>query len=262
MSGEGFRPRIGVFDSGVGGLYVLSALLKELPRADYFYWGDNTHAPYGSRGEGEIVRFVRRALSRFSALGVDVAVLACNTASAVCLEKMREEFPFPIVGMEPAVAPAAKSCKNVLVLATPLTAKSDRLRGLVSRFESCSFTLFGAEGLAAAIEARFRGEGEIELETHLPHIECDGVVLGCTHYSFYAKEIGDFYAAPVFDGALGTAKKVGFQVRAGTERHRRPSLTPNNCLTYFCKKEGEFVVYFLDKCAKFNKQVFISERLF
>lgn len=199
---------VGVFDSGIGGLTVLSECVRRLPDCDYLYFGDNAHAPYGSRSPEEITSLVRTALRVFDAYGADAAVLACNTATAVCARAMREEFSFPVVGTEPAVKPAAFRCAQALVLATPRTVRSERLRRLVGRFPQCSFTLFAPVGLAGAIERAEGQAGAIDLKEHLPRGKYDGVVLGCTHYIYLRKEISAFYRAPVFDGNRGTAERL------------------------------------------------------
>ncbi len=200
--------RVGVFDSGIGGLTVLKACLAAAPHFRYFYYGDNLRAPYGGRPPEEIAAFTQQAFERFRAEGTDAAVVACNTASAVCLGSLRRKFSFPVVGMEPAVAPAARLCKKILILCTPYTAGSSRLRTLLARFPARTFTVHAAPRLAGAIEDRFLRGVPFDLCDHLPRGEWDGVVLGCTHYGFFRREISAFYGAPVFDGAEGTARRL------------------------------------------------------
>jgi glutamate racemase len=260
---KGFR--IGVFDSGIGGLTVLETCLRVAPDLNYFYYGDNFHAPYGNRSAEEITVFVRRALTKFSEIGVDAAVLACNTATAVCAERMRGEFPFPVIGTEPAVKVAAKTCRNVLVLATSRTVESARFQSLIQSVPSCRFTPFAARGLAGAIEAKFLFGKSLTLSDHLPKGNYDGVVLGCTHYVYLKSEISAFYGGiPVFDGNEGTAKRL---VSVLSERktnlydHRQPldiTQNTNNCLTKIQSKG----VYFVGKGGKINESVFKSERMF
>ena len=155
-------------------------------------------------------------------------------------EKLRKEFPFPILGMEPAVAPAAHVCRNVLVLATPLTASSRRLHDLIARFPDCRFQVAALPDLAGAIERYFALREPLTLSDHLPEIACDGVVLGCTHYAFFRREIGMFYHVPVFDGAQGTANHLAELLEtskncsnSGTDDHPQPQCNPNKC---FIKK--------------------------
>jgi len=205
--------RIGVFDSGIGGLSVLRACQRAVPHARYYYYGDNNFAPYGSRTKGEIERRVRSALKLFERLGVEIAVLACNTATTLCIEEMRREFSFPIVGVEPAVLPAARVCRRALVLATPRTVGSERLRFLLSQTEHCEFTLFAPPRLVTAIEDHVLLGKQIRLEEHLPVGSFDGVVLGCTHYVHVSEAVSSFYRAPVFDGGEGAARLVSRLVK-------------------------------------------------
>ena len=246
---------VGVFDSGIGGLTVLDACLKKAPKNIYLYYGDNARAPYGSRPEGEIASFVEEALTLFRSYGVRAAVLACNTASAVCLDKMRKKFDFPIVGMEPAVKQAALHCKDALVLATPRTAESERLRALIGRFPNCRFTVHPAPKLAGAIEAHFLSGAPIVLEEHLPRTACDGVVLGCTHYSYFSREIAFFYDAPVYDGAEGTAARLAELLILGRRDHRMTTVNLADSVDYFGKFSNKRVV-FLGKSAKLNENLF------
>lgn len=199
--------RVGVFDSGIGGLTVLNECARTVC-ADYVYFGDNKRAPYGNRSKEEITCFVREGLQALARFEVDAAILACNTATTVCIGQMRKEFAFPILGTEPAVAPAAKRAENILVLATVRTAQSERLHALLKKFPQCRFTVFGAEGLAGAIE-NFCTKGEkFTLSDYLPKGNFGGVVLGCTHYVFFKKQISDFYSAPVFDGNQGVSERL------------------------------------------------------
>lgn len=247
-------PKIGVFDSGVGGLTVLKACVRLLPEAEFYYFGDNLNAPYGQRSEEEILSFVKSAMLRFLKLGIDAAVLACNTATSVCAERLRREFAFPIVGMEPAVSLAARTAKNVLVLCTPQTAAGERLSSLIARFPQTDFTVFPAKNLAAAVEDFLLRGVPIELSEHLPPPEAlgerpfDGVVLGCTHYVFLRREIARFYGAPVFDGNEGTARRLSNLFPAKNPACANPPF-PDKI------RPANFPV-FLGDCAKENEKIY------
>lgn len=263
MKEEMRRMRVGVFDSGIGGLTVLRDCVRIAPECDYLYFGDNEHAPYGSRSSVEITSFVRAAIDLFCGEGADAVVLACNTATAVCAEEMRREFKIPIIGMEPAVKSAGKVCKHALVLATPRTAESRRLKVLIERSPECRFTVCAADGLAGAIECHFTKNQPLTLFDHLPRGEFDGVVLGCTHYIFFREEISRFYGVPVFDGNVGTAKRL-FSVLSdgaksknlGTADHLQPPYKANNCLTKIRKKGGFGEIFFLGNGRNLNKSVY------
>ena len=250
-------PKIGIFDSGIGGLTVLRDCFFRLSEAEYFYFGDNAHAPYGNREEGEIVAFVEHALKTFEALHVDAAVLACNTATTVCIGQMRKKFSFPILGTEPAVLPAAREGKEVLVLCTPRTAASKRLKELLAECPETRFTVCGCPALAAAVEKKFlRGE-EIVYAEHLPAGTFDGVVLGCTHYALVKREIAAFYGAPVYDGAEGVARRLEHVLAAkDVDNVWMENGKINKSLPSKWSEKGHANVCFLGKTAKINRKVF------
>lgn len=194
---------IGVFDSGVGGLSVLRALLAEIPEARYVYLADGAHAPYGERSAQQVSERARRLTARLREdHAVDALVVACNTATALAIESLRQQHPgWPIVGVEPALKPAAALSRNghIGVLATRGTVESERFARLRARVESESgrplhFNCQACDGLADAIErgddtktrelcARYMDA----LRTHASTPEpMDTLVLGCTHYPFAA----------------------------------------------------------------------------
>ena len=244
------RPKVGIFDSGIGGLSVLKACLTVFPEGQYYYFGDNEHAPYGSRSPEEITRYTEHAMHTFEKRGVSVAVIACNTATAVCIDEMRKKFSFPIVGVEPAVGQAVKQHKNILVLATPRTAESDRLKRLLARFPYAEFTVCGLPHLAAAIEAYFHdGEG-LTISDHFAKIPCDAVVLGCTHYALISEKIAEYLGVPVYDGAEGTARRVKFLLNVGTADHLDHGV--------FFGNKSHISVVFLGKSKHMNEKLFKS----
>lgn len=251
------RFKVGIFDSGIGGLTVLKECVRFAPQARYFYYGDNARAPYGSRSEDEIRSFTREALRLFQRKRTDAVVIACNTATAVAVDEMRREFRFPIIGVEPAVKPAAEHCKNVLVLATERTAESARMKMLSNRFPDCSFRIFPCINLAGAIEKYFVSGERFLLSAHLPSGSYDGVVLGCTHYAFFGEQISSFYSAPVYDGSGGVAKRlvsVLESIGLGRSDHLLPTSNPNICFSFSARKR----VKFIGKCRKINQKVFFQ----
>jgi glutamate racemase len=129
---------IGVFDSGVGGLSILSRIHQLLPAEALIYVADSAHAPYGPKGDEFIVERSRRILDFFLSQKVKAVVVACNTATAAAVKMLRQEYSLPIVGMEPAIKPAVKQTRSgvVGVLATEGTLASDKFVDLKSRFET------------------------------------------------------------------------------------------------------------------------------
>ena len=184
---------IGVFDSGVGGLSVLREIRLRLPRESLLYLADSGYVPYGEKSP-EFIRERCRSIAAFLLeQGAKALVLACNTATAAGIAELRELYPqIPLVGMEPAVKPAAQATRSgvVGVLATTGTLRSARFAALLDRFASNVRVITQpCPGLVECIEA-----GELSapatralLETFVqPLLDqgCDTLILGCTHYPF------------------------------------------------------------------------------
>jgi glutamate racemase len=132
---------IGFFDSGVGGLTVLAEALRQLPEENYIYYADTEHVPYGIRNKDEVRRFVLQAVDFMAAQNIKALVVACNTATSIAINNLRQKYDFPVLGMEPAVKPAVekngtqKGLKRVLVAATQLTLREQKYQDLVSRVD-------------------------------------------------------------------------------------------------------------------------------
>lgn len=191
-------PRIGVFDSGLGGLSVLRSIRQQLPAAQLLYVADSGHAPYGERGDDYVCARSLAIAEFLYQQGAQLLVIACNTATAAAATALRARYPDGrIVGVEPGVKPAAALSRNgrVGVMATNGTLRSERFRLLAQAHAAhLDLRLQACTGLAAAIEA-----GEIDapavherVETHCAALraqDVDTVVLGCTHYPFVAHHI-------------------------------------------------------------------------
>lgn len=184
---------IGVFDSGVGGLSVLGEIRALLPNESLLYVADSGHVPYGEKSP-EFIRARCRYLAAFLlGQGAKALVLACNTATAAGVAELRELYPqLPIVGMEPAVKPAAAATRSgvVGVLATTGTLKSAKFAALLDRFASDVRVITQpCPGLVERIEA-----GELDSAQTCDMLRgwvqplladgCDTLILGCTHYPF------------------------------------------------------------------------------
>ena len=212
-------PPIGVFDSGVGGLSVLSAIRKLLPSQPVIFLADQAHVPYGVRSLEEVRQFSHSITRFLLSKGARLIVVACNTASVAALKSLREEFPdVPFVGMEPAVKPAAEQThsKVVGVLATYATFQGEMYNSVVERFaQGVTILQDHCPGLVAQIEnGNFTGaETEKILRNALePMIEkgVDTVVMGCTHYPFVIPLIQQITgpAVKVIDPAPAIARQV------------------------------------------------------
>lgn len=182
---------IGVFDSGAGGLTILSALLKELPHERFIYLGDTAHCPYGVRSDEEITELTSAACRFLIARGVKLIVIACNTASQAALSTLRATFPdLTFVGVVPAVKPAARLTRKgrIGIAATNQAAKATYLRQLIDEFAGgiAAFAV-GCPDLVTLVERnQFDGpEVEETVRRSLQPVlaeDIDVLVLGCTHF--------------------------------------------------------------------------------
>ncbi|BAN50555.1 glutamate racemase [Metapseudomonas resinovorans] len=184
---------VGVFDSGVGGLSVLREIRSLLPRESLLYVADSGHVPYGEKS-ADFIRARSQCIAEFLLeRGAKALVLACNTATVAAVADLRERYPqLPIVGMEPAVKPAAAATRSgvVGVLATTGTLKSARFAALLDRFAGDVRVITQpCPGLVERIEA---GDlmGPQTRDLLAGFVEpllaegCDTLILGCTHYPF------------------------------------------------------------------------------
>jgi len=211
---------IGVFDSGVGGLWILKYLREKLPEYNYIFLGDQAHVPYGSRSQEEIQKFSEEITKFLISKDCQLIVVACNTASGASLKSLREKFPqIKFVGMEPAVKPAVETTETgkVGVLATPATFQSELYNSVVERF-SHGAELFKdtCPGLVEEIEKGNLNSEKVKdiLKNALsPMIKngIDTVVLGCTHYPFVIPTIKEIVGekVKVIDPTPAIARQVG-----------------------------------------------------
>jgi glutamate racemase len=187
------RASIGIFDSGVGGLTVLRQLYKQLPHESIIYFGDTARLPYGIRTPSEILQYVRDILDWMQQQQVKMVVMACNTSSALALEAVREEYPFPVLGIILPGAMAAVECGNRIgVIATPATAKSNAYRHAILEVNpQAQVWQVGCPEFVPLIEQnRVRDPYTVNVARSylepLIHHQIDTLVYGCTHYPHLA----------------------------------------------------------------------------
>ncbi len=248
---------IGVFDSGIGGLSVLQALLGELPHEHFVYLADNGHAPYGEKTD----LFVRqRSLAIAEHLirehHIKALVVACNTATAAAIQELRHRHPhLPLIGVEPAIKPAAQLTRTgrVGVMATRGTVASDKFQRLLTSLQGgAEFVVCACNGLALAIEQSTlpsqqdtaRAETHKLLAQYTTQMgpfgnapgQIDTLVLGCTHYVFAQQALQDLVGPAV--QMVSTGEPVARQTRRLLETahqlHAGPApLTPAARLQLF-----------------------------
>jgi glutamate racemase len=188
------RPvRIGIFDSGVGGLSVMEAVRRRLPQAELLYAADTAFAPYGDRSEEFLCDRSERIARFLCDQGAQMIVVACNTATAAAVARLRATWPtLPVVGVEPGVKPAValSAAHRVGVLATTRTLASEKFRRLAEvHAGGAQLVLQPCPGLADAIEAADAQASGVDVlvERYCAPLRAAGVdvaVLGCTHYVF------------------------------------------------------------------------------
>lgn len=210
---------IGVTDSGVGGVSVLKELIKLMPNENYFYFGDNKNAPYGTKTAEDVKKIMETSAEYIISQGVKALVIACNTATAAAAKTLRKKYPsIPIIGIEPAIKPSAKykEHSNVVVMATPLTLKQEKFHDLMDKFsDEANITPLPCPGLMELVEAgEIKGE---KIDNYLKEIfaplslkKIDSVVLGCTHYPHIKEAVQKLLGSDImiFDGGEGTAKET------------------------------------------------------
>ncbi len=195
------RP-VGVFDSGVGGLSVLNALREELPHERFVYFADTAHAPYGERGDAYVAER-SGAVARYllDTHRIKALVVACNTATAAAIHRLRAAHPaLPVIGVEPALKPAVahSRTRHIAVMATRVTVESRKFEALRASLDGqATFHIVPCDGLAGAIErsdvptiaalcAQYAGTaGTYGSQPG----QIDTLVLGCTHYPFIADDL-------------------------------------------------------------------------
>lgn len=189
---------IGIFDSGAGGLSVYREIRKILPEQDYIYYSDNANCPYGSKPKEFIIRRAKDITEFLLSEGAEIIVVACNTATAVAIKSLREDYPsVRFIGMEPAIKPAAQStCTGVIgVLATAGTLCSEKYLTHKEKYagDICIAEHVG-EGFVELVESgTVAGPAAEEVVScslkPLLDAGADTIVLGCTHYPFLSDTI-------------------------------------------------------------------------
>lgn len=206
--------KIGIFDSGVGGITVLHEALRQLPQEKFIYYADTDHVPYGTKTKEEVKQLVMDAVDFMAGEGIKALVVACNTATSIAIKDLREKYHFPILGMEPAVKPAVErnGSKRVLVLATPLTLQEEKYRNLVSSVDHDHIV----DGLAMPELVEYAEDFIFDSQIILPYLRqklairdlssYGTVVLGCTHFPYFRESFRSLFVegTAIIDGSIGT----------------------------------------------------------
>ncbi|MCD8037605.1 MAG: glutamate racemase [Lachnospiraceae bacterium] len=216
---------IGIFDSGIGGVTLLHQALESLPNEKYLFYADTDNVPYGTKSREQVVELVDNVMRFMTRQGCKAVVIACNTATAAAADVMRQKYEMPIIGIEPAIKPAVAQSrgKRVLVAATPLTVREEKLKNLVKRVDDEH--LVDLIALPGLVEFAERGEFASEaVERYLLSafsgyaLEKYGeLVLGCTHFNYFKDSFRKIIPAQVsmIDGSEGTIKQLARVLESG-----------------------------------------------
>lgn len=229
--------KIGIFDSGIGGMSVLEEIRKLLPNEEYYYYADTFNNPYGEKTTDELYEITSLIVEYLIEKGVKIIVIACNTATTRCINYLRDKYRDIIfIGTEPAIKVACdNNYNNVLLLATPMTISSERTSFLVehNKRKNMNIYLSACEGLAHAIEINdTEGIEKIVKNIYFEYQDkdIDAIVLGCTHYPLIKGIISKYFKDVILlDGSMGVAREV-------RKRFIENNFDSNN-------KEGKVTIY-------------------
>ena len=251
---------IGVFDSGVGGLTVLKSLRRVLPHENLVYLGDTARLPYGTKSPASISRYACQATAQLQAVGIKLLVVACNTASAVALEALREQMhPVPVIGVvEPGAQAAVQSRPRGrhLVLATEATVRLGAYRqAILANDPDAEVTELACESLVALAEEGWNAGAIAEsiIQRYLDELDAasrhpDAVILGCTHFPLLRGAIENVFdpGVAIVDSASTTAAAARtllaeFDLEADDKGAGTLTLMATDSATRFARVGGQFL---------------------
>lgn len=231
--------KIGIFDSGIGGVTVLKEIVKILPKEDYIYYSDSINNPYGDKKDKEIIKICDNIVKYFIKRNCKTIVIACNTASAKAASILRKKYPsIPIIAIEPAYKMVHDFAynKTTLVMATKGTIESEKFHKLYNTYNNNDTYLMSCKGLADIIEEGNEKNIKKYLKENLSAYigKVQNVVLGCTHYPLVKTEIKEVLGdVEFFNGAFSLAKYL------------KQILEEKDLLT---RKERKGNIEFIDSC--------------
>ena len=215
--------KIAFFDSGIGGLSVLAEALRRFSGAEFLYFADEDHVPYGTKSRAQIVRLSLDAVGFLVSRGAEAIVVACNTATSAAISELRGAFSVPVIGMEPAVKLAADSfgTRPTLLIATPLTIAGEKLARLVGRLECETWSLALPRLVEFAQDLEFDSPAvRAYLSEELAKFELErlgSLVLGCTHFNYFKDVLREILPSHVriIDGIDGTLNRLASELGGG-----------------------------------------------
>jgi glutamate racemase len=244
-------PRILVFDSGVGGLSIADIIMQQHPHCSLIYASDNAAFPYGTKPEDELVTRVDKVLHALQSISnADIIVVACNTASTLALPIIRARFNIPIIGVVPAIKPAAKISKTKVIglLATPATISRPYTQALIEEHaKGCSIIKLGSSDLVNLAEDALRNPNISKRHDYLQQLKIlvqpftnepmmDTVVLACTHFPLLREPLTTVlpHIQHWVDSGEAIAQRVGYWLNElGMSNNKNTTFNRNNALTIY-----------------------------
>ncbi|MEO0374106.1 MAG: glutamate racemase [Cyanobacteria bacterium P01_A01_bin.17] len=245
---------IGVFDSGSGGLTVLKELQAQLPRESFLYFGDTANVPYGTQPQTNILSYSRQILDWMTQYPVKMAIMACNTSSALALDAVRSEFSIPILGIIlPGARAAAVKGKRIGIIATPATVASDSYqKAILEKNPQAEVFQVACPEFVPLIEGNLIHEpstAEIVQQRLQPLLEAqiDTLVYGCTHYPHLAPVIEALLPQsvhivnPAVRMAAATAQELSILQLHTSRRPQRPRFFVSGCPKQFANLSKQWL---------------------
>jgi glutamate racemase len=236
---------IGIFDSGVGGLSVLRELQALLPNERFIFFADQRNVPYGEKTNAELLNLSSRVMDFLISQKVKMVVVACNTATCNVIDELRFRYPFPIVGVVPAIKRAAELSRvdKIALIATPATASSRYVTDLINNHApNMAVHRIGCAGLEDSVE-----EGDFDsnitkelLNKYVKPLKQEGIdqlVLGCTHYPFLKEKIAGILGPKV--NLVDSGKAVANQVKRILVKYDLESSIKDSADQFFTNKDAD-----------------------
>lgn len=208
------KGKIGIFDSGIGGITVLNEIIKILPNEQYIYYSDSKNNPYGDKTNEEVIQICEHIVDYLLQEGCKIIVIACNTASTKAVLYLRNKYKdISFIAIEPAYKMVYDYAydKETLVMATKGTIESERFNLLYAKYNNHKTHLIPCVGLADIIESGSKEELKVYLEKTIGEFQgkVKNVVLGCTHYPLVKEQIKEVLGeVTFFNGAKHLAKHL------------------------------------------------------
>lgn len=218
---------IGIFDSGIGGVTVLKKIIEKIPNGHFIYYSDSINNPYGDKSRDELINIVDNIVNKLINFGVKVIVIACNTASYVCKDYLRNKYKNIIfIAIEPAYKMVYDNNFNgkTLVMATKGTIENEKFLSLYHKYDNHNTILLSCVGLADLIE-----QGK-DVRNYLKKLfsnikDIKNVVLGCTHYPLIKNEISKVLGnVEFYDGSDGVSRELVKQLNANNIKYNYDKL--------------------------------------